>query len=111
MNIFVTNLSFKVQSEALQQIFEEYGEVSSAKVITDRDTGKSKGYGFVEMPNDDEAQEAIDNLNGQNIQGKEVVVQKARPREEMKKGGSSSFSSKPYNKNNGGGYKKRFDDY
>jgi RNA recognition motif-containing protein len=115
MNIFVTNLSFKLQSEDLRQLFEEYGTVSSAKVILDHESGRSRGFGFVEMDNDDEGNAAIEGLNGQDIQGKEVVVQKARPREDMKKGNNFSNNNKgSYNKNYSGGnsgYKKRYDDY
>jgi RNA recognition motif-containing protein len=83
MNIFVANLNFKIRGEYLREVFEEYGEVSSAKVIMDRRTGKSKGFGFVEMDNEDEALKAIEALNGQELQGREVVVQKAKPKEEV----------------------------
>lgn len=82
MNIFIANLNFKVQSEKLQEIFEEYGEVSSAKIVFDRETGRSKGFGFVEMPNDDNAARAIEDLDGVEIEGKSIVVKKANPREE-----------------------------
>lgn len=82
MNIFVTNLHFKVQSEELRQLFEEYGTVDSAKVIMDHETGRSKGYGFVEMPDDDNAQQAIDELDGAEVMGKAIIVKKAKPREE-----------------------------
>lgn len=82
MNIFIANLNYKVQSEKLQEIFEEYGEVSSAKVIFERETGRSKGFGFVEMPNDDDAAKAIEDLDGVEIEGKAIVVKIAKPREE-----------------------------
>ncbi len=82
MNIFIANLDFKVQSEKLQEIFEEYGEVSSAKIIFDRASGRSKGFGFVEMPNDEEANRAMEDLDGVEIEGKAIVVKKAKPREE-----------------------------
>lgn len=82
MNIFIANLNFKIKSEFLKEVFEEYGTVTSAKVITDRRSGRSKGYGFVEMENDDEAQKAIDALNGKELEGRSVVVQKAKPRKE-----------------------------
>ncbi|MCD4833557.1 MAG: RNA-binding protein [Bacteroidales bacterium] len=82
MNIFIANLNFKVQSEKLQEIFEEYGEVSSAKIIFDRASGRSKGFGFVEMPNDEEANRAMEDLDGVEIEGKAIVVKKAKPREE-----------------------------
>ena len=82
MNIFIANLNFKVQSEKLQEIFEEYGEVSSAKIIFDRASGRSKGFGFVEMPNDEEANRAMEDLDGVEIEDKAIVVKKAKPREE-----------------------------
>lgn len=83
MNIFVANLNFKIQSQFLQNVFEQYGTVTSAKVITDRETGRSKGYGFVEMPVEEEGQAAIRELDGKDLEGKTIVVKIARPREEM----------------------------
>jgi RNA recognition motif-containing protein len=85
MNIFVANLNFKIQSQFLQNVFEQYGTVTSAKVITDRETGRSKGYGFVEMPVEEEGQAAIRELDGKDLEGKTIVVKIARPREEMSK--------------------------
>ncbi len=82
MNIFIANLNFKIKSEFLKEVFEEYGTVTSAKVITDRRSGRSKGFGFVEMENEDEAQKAIEALNGKELDGRSVVVQKAKPRNE-----------------------------
>ena len=87
MNIFVTKLSYDTSSEALQEAFEAFGEVSSAKVITDRDSGRSKGYGFVEMENDDEAREAINALNESELDGRTIIVKEARPKEERPGGG------------------------
>lgn len=81
MNIFVAKLNFRTESEDLKAAFEQYGEVSSAKVIMDRETGKSKGFGFVEMPNDNEAHEAINGLNEKEFAGRVIVVKKANPRE------------------------------
>jgi RNA recognition motif-containing protein len=83
MNIFVANLNFKIQTQFLQKVFEQYGEVSSAKVITDRETGRSKGYGFIEMPVEAEGLAAIRELDGKDLEGKTIVVKQARPREEM----------------------------
>ena len=80
MNIFIAKLSFRTTSEVLKEIFEKYGEVTSAKVIMDHATGRSKGYGFVEMSNDEEAVRAIDELNNAEIEGNKVVVKKANPR-------------------------------
>ncbi len=82
MNIFAAKLSFDTQSDDLLEVFEEYGEVSSATVIMDKFTGRSKGFGFVEMPNDDEAQNAINALNDSELHGRTIVVKKAEPREE-----------------------------
>jgi RNA recognition motif-containing protein len=90
MNIYVSNLSFNVQDEDLRGFFAEYGEVSSAKVITDRETGRSRGFGFVEMPNDAEAQKAIQELNGASADGRNINVTVAKPREERPK---RSFSN------------------
>lgn len=82
MNIFVTKLSPNVTQEDLQDLFAQYGAVSSAKVIIDRETGNSKGYGFVEMDDSSEGQAAIDAINDSEIDGRRVVVKEARPREE-----------------------------
>jgi len=82
MNIYVGNLSFDVHDEELRQAFEAYGEVSSAKVITDRYTGKSRGFGFVEMPDDGNGQAAIDGLNGQDLLGRALNVNVARQKED-----------------------------
>ena len=77
MNIFVAKLNFDTQESDLQHAFEEFGQVDSAKIIMDKFTGKSKGFGFVEMPNDDEAQNAIDELNDQELDGRNIVLKKA----------------------------------
>ena len=82
MNIYISNLSFKVEDSDLRQLFEEYGEVSSAKVITDRYTGRSRGFGFVEMPDNEASQKAISELNQAEYDGKVITVNEARPREE-----------------------------
>ncbi|MBC7388146.1 MAG: RNA-binding protein [Opitutaceae bacterium] len=81
MNIFVANLNFKVQNDGLKKLFEAYGEVSSAKVVMDKTTGRSKGFGFVEMPNDAEGKAAISNLNNQEEFGRALVVKEALPKE------------------------------
>lgn len=81
MNIFVTKLNYDTSEETLTQLFEQYGEVDSVKIIMDRDTGRSKGYGFVEMSSDDEGSEAIDNLNETTVDGRQIIVKKANPRE------------------------------
>ena len=107
MNIFAAKLSFDTQSEDLREAFEEFGEVSSASVITDKFTGKSKGFGFVEMPNDEEAMKAISELNDSTLDGRTIVVKKAEPREE-RGGGGGSRGGGGYggggNRGGGGGY-------
>ncbi len=82
MNIYVGNLPYSTDRDELRAVFEQYGEVSSARVVTDRETGRSRGYGFVEMPNAEQAQAAIEALNGNEIGGRKAVVNEARPREE-----------------------------
>ena len=82
MNIFVANLSFQTKEEELKQLFEEFGEVESVKIITDRYSGRSKGYGFVEMPVEDDGLKAIESLNEQEFNGRDIVVKKANPRPE-----------------------------
>jgi RNA recognition motif-containing protein len=81
MNIFVAKLNSRTNNESLKDLFEEFGEVSSAKVIFDRETGNSKGYGFVEMPNEEEAIQAIEELNETEFEGNTIVVKKAKPKE------------------------------
>jgi RNA recognition motif-containing protein len=80
--LYVGNLAFSVRDDSLQQAFAEYGTVTSAKVMMDRDTGRSKGFGFVEMGSDAEAQAAIRGLNAKSMEGRAIVVNEARPREE-----------------------------
>ena len=97
MNIFVAKLNFSTRSEGLQEVFERFGEVESANVIMDRETGRSKGFGFVEMPTDAEGQAAIQALDGTELDGSTIVVKKAEPRENRSGGGNSG---------GGGGFKK-----
>jgi len=80
MNIYVGNLDYKVNENDLQGIFEEYGTVSSTNIITDKYSGRSKGFGFVTMENTDEAEKAIKELNGATFENREIVVNEARPR-------------------------------
>ncbi len=84
MNIYISNLSFGVQDEDLRKLFSEYGEVSSAKIITDKFTGKSRGFGFVEMPDSAAAENAVNGLNNASIDGRSVKVMEARPKEERR---------------------------
>ena len=94
--LYVGNLSYQVDSSELEQLFSPHGQVVSAQIINDRDTGRSKGFGFVEMSSDQEAQAAITALNGQQHNGRALTVNEARPREERPAGGGG-----------GGGYGDR----
>lgn len=82
LQIYAGNLSYSMAEEALKELFEQFGEVSSAKIIRYRDTGRSKGYGFVEMSSSDDAEKAIESLNGSEVAGRNIKVNRARPREE-----------------------------
>ncbi len=99
MNIFVGSLPFKIQESELKQYFEEYGEVSSVKIITDKFTGRSKGFAFVEMPDDAAAQKAIDALNGSDIGGRTAVVNQAEEKKERDNRGGGGGG---YNRGGGG---------
>src|SRR5579862_8629873 len=98
MNIYVSNLSFNVQDDDLRGFFEEYGEIISAKVITDKFTQRSRGFGFVEMADDASAQKAIQELDGATVEGRAIRVSEARPREEKTGNGGGGFGG-----NKGGG--------
>lgn len=80
MNIYIGNLNYRVKESDLQQVMESYGTVKSVKIIKDRETGKSKGYGFVEIAEEELAKEAIEKLNGSEFEGRTMVVKEARPR-------------------------------
>jgi RNA recognition motif-containing protein len=82
MNIYVGNLPYGLDRDELRNVFSAYGEVASARIVMDRETNKSKGFGFVEMPDDAQAKAAIEALNGSEISGRKAVVNEARPREE-----------------------------
>lgn len=101
MNIYVSNLSFNVQDEDLREFFAPYGEVSSAKVITDRETGRSRGFGFVEMPDEAASQKAIAELNGATVESRTISVSVAKPKEDRSSGGGFKR-----NFNNGNSYNK-----
>ena len=102
MNIYIANLSYGVQDADLKELFQEYGEVSSAKVITDRMTGKSRGFGFVEMPNDADGLKAIKELNEIEYDGKVIAVNVAKPKTEKK-----GFNNQRRGSGGGGGYNSR----
>ncbi len=102
MNIYVSNLSFNVRDEDLQEYFAEYGEVTSAKVIKDKFTNKSRGFAFVEMPDDAAAQKAIQELDGASVDGRNIGVSVAKPREERSNGGGGGNRG-----GGGGGFQRR----
>jgi RNA recognition motif-containing protein len=109
MNIYVANVPYTVSDQDLRELFEQYGEVSSAKIIMDRETNRSRGFGFVEMANDDQGRQAIEGTNGKPFRGRDLVVNEARPRTPGDRpsfggggGGSRGFDRRP-----GGG--DRFD--
>lgn len=97
MNIYVSNLGFNVQDDDLREFFAPYGEVTSAKVINDRMTGQSRGFGFVEMSDDTAAKKAIEELNEANVEGRVIRVTEAKPKEDRPARGNSPF------RNDGGG--------
>lgn len=105
MNIYISSLSFDVTDKDLRDLFAEYGEVTSAKVITDRDTGKSRGFGFVEMSNDAEAQKAIEELNQAEFDGRVINVNEARPKTDRPRSnfGDRERSGSFGNRGGGGG--------
>ena len=103
MNIYVGNLSWGLKDQDLANLFAPFGEVASAKIVMDKFTQRSKGFGFVEMPNDEQAQAAIAQLNGSEIEGRNLVVNESRPKEE---GGGGGFKKRSFGGGGGGGYKK-----
>ena len=94
MNIYVSNLSFNVQDEDLKGFFAEYGEVTSAKVIMDKFTNQSRGFGFVEMSDDSTASKAITELDGANVEGRNIKVMEARPKEDRPARSTGGFQKK-----------------
>lgn len=91
MNIYVANIPWKASEEELRALFAEYGEIDSAKIITDKFTQRSRGFGFVEMKDDEAARKAINELNGQDFMGKNLVVNEARPKEDRGGGGGGGY--------------------
>ncbi|HVZ57056.1 MAG TPA: RNA-binding protein [Chitinophagaceae bacterium] len=110
MNIYVGNLSWGLKDQDLANLFAPFGEVSSAKIVTDKFTQRSKGFGFVEMPNDAEAQAAIAQLNGSEVEGRNLVVNESRPKQDSGNGGFKKRSfgggGGGFKKGGGGGYNK-----
>lgn len=105
MNIFVGSLPYSIVEADLEEAFGEYGTVESVKIITDKVSGKSKGFGFIEMPNDEEALKAIEELNGATVEGRTIVVNKSEPKPQGQGGPRRSFNSGPRGggNNRGGG--------
>ncbi len=102
--LYVGNLSYQVSSEDLQALFEQYGPVRSAQVLSDRETGRSRGFGFVEMDNDNEAEAAIEALDGQDHEGRRLTVNEAKPRTEGGRGGGGGYGGgRGYGGGSGGG--------
>jgi RNA recognition motif-containing protein len=96
MNIYVGNLSYQTTDDELRGLFAEFGDVVSAKLIVDKFTGQSKGFGFVEMSNNSEAQKAMDDLNGRDVNGRTITVNQARPRQERSRGGGRGYGGNRY---------------
>jgi RNA recognition motif-containing protein len=110
MNIFIAGLSYCITDADLNDLFGEYGDISSAKVVMDRETGRSKGYGFVEMNDESAGQKAIDELNGAEYDGRTISVSVARPRTEggnQRRGGNGGGFNRNRGENRGGGYNHR----
>ncbi len=98
MNLYISNISYNISDEDLRQLFADYGEITSAKVIMDRETGRSRGFGFVELSDDELAKKAIEELNQASYDGKVINITEARPREDRGDRGGR------FNNNRGGGY-------
>ena len=94
MNIYVGNLPFNASEDEIRSAFERYGQVSSVTLIKDRETGRARGFGFVEMPENGEAQQAIDGMNGKDFKGRNLVVNEARPREDRGGGGRGGYGGR-----------------
>jgi len=96
MNIYVTNISFKSTDSDLKELFQQHGEVTSAKIIIDKETQRSRGFGFVEMPDTAAARKAMTALNGFNFQGKTLTVNEARPKSDAPRGGGGGYNRGGY---------------
>ena len=105
MNIYVGNMNFALGNEDLYNLFSQFGQVSSAKIIMDRETGRSKGFGFVEMENSEEALKAISSLNEFEVQGRKLIVNEARPQDRPGGGGGGGFKKRSFG-GGGGGYNR-----
>ncbi len=105
MNLYVGNLSWTMTEDDLRNLFEQYGTVTSIKIVKDRETGRSKGFGFVEMENDTEAQNALSSLYDKEILGRKIVINEAQERP-AKPGGGGGFKKRSFGGGGGGGYNK-----
>jgi cold-inducible RNA-binding protein len=99
MNIYVGNVNYQATEEMLRNLFEQFGEVSAVKIITDKVSGRSKGFAFVEMTNDDEAKAAIENLNGKEFSSRELTVNEARPKENNGNSSRGKFGGNKFRRN------------
>ena len=111
MNIYVGNLSWQMTDEDLRTLFEQYGSVTSAKIVKDKVSGRSKGFGFVEMPDDTEAQNALSSLYDSEVLGRKIIVNEAQPKPQNGGGGGGGFKKRSFgggggNSVGGGGFKK-----
>jgi RNA recognition motif-containing protein len=105
MNIYVGNMNFNLGNDDLFNLFSQFGTVTSAKIINDKVTGRSKGFGFVEMENDDDARKAISSLNESEVQGRKLIVNEARPQEPRSGGGGGYRGGSGGGNRSGGGYR------
>jgi RNA recognition motif-containing protein len=104
MNIYVGNLSWQMTDDELKSLFEQFGAVTSAKIVKDKVSGRSKGFGFVEMPDDAEAQNALTNLYENEVMGRKIIVNEAQPKPQG--GGGGGFKKRSFGGGGGGGYRK-----
>ena len=107
MNIYVGNLSWSMTEEDLRSLFEQYGTVSSVKIVKDRETGRSRGFGFVDMPDDNEGQAALTNLYDTEVQGRKIIVNESQTKPNAGGGGGGGFKKRGgFGGGGGGGYRK-----
>jgi RNA recognition motif-containing protein len=113
MNIYVANIPFKASEDELRELFEQHGDVTSVKIVLDKVTNRSRGFGFVEMADSEAAKQAINELNGYSFLGKELVVNEARPKTESRGGSGGGYGNRSGgggygNRGGGGGYSKKW---
>jgi RNA recognition motif-containing protein len=105
MNIYVGNMNFDLGNDDLYNLFSQFGTVTTAKIINDKVTGRSKGFGFVEMENDEDARKAISSLNESEVKGRKLIVNEARPQEQRSGGGGGGYRGGGNRGGGGGGYR------